>query len=289
LGRVAFVGGSDLLLEQYRTALRMTELDTRKVIAEIAGTEDAAFCVSRDGSLVASAGRNKVVVSSMGGGRARDFDCYDQVNAIAISDDNRFVAMCGARSQGSRPPTGFVKVCNLADRTLHYGMEFPEGPAYCAAFSARDGLLLIGTGNRLYQYGIHRSGRLRVINVERRTVDHDVPAHLGWVSAVAASADGSRVFSAGTDGTLRMWDIGTMSGPKEARCSREVTGLAVSPAGGLVVAAARDGLRAYDDQLNAEFVGFLPTGGWRSAAFDRTGSRLVTASDANGIAIWKRD
>jgi WD40 repeat protein len=70
---------------------------------------------------------------------------------------------------------------------------------------------------------------------------HRLKGHKGNISAIAFSQDGSKLVSAGLDGTLRMWKVASGEQPWAARRHQGVVfGVALSPDGRLVASGGRD-------------------------------------------------
>ena len=113
--------------------------------------------------------------------------------------------------------------------------------------------------------------------------------HMGLISGVAFSPDGSRIVSSSWDKTARVWDVrtgvalATLSGHKSW-----VNSAAFSPDGNRIVSASWDKTaRVWDSHTGAMLVTLLGhVGPVNSAAFSPDGSRIVTSSNDNTARVW---
>ncbi|SET80736.1 WD40 repeat domain-containing protein [Nonomuraea wenchangensis] len=113
----------------------------------------------------------------------------------------------------------------------------------------------------------------------------------GSVFSVAFSLDGSRLGSAGRDGTLRLWDAATgrQLGAPLGRDERGVRSVAFSRDGSRLASAGGDGtVRLWDtaarEQLGTPLTGHNGTA--TSVAFSPDGSRLASAGTDRTVRLW---
>ena len=125
-----------------------------------------------------------------------------------------------------------------------------------------------------------------VINLKERRV---LVGHQGTVAMAEFSPDGTRVVTASTDKTARVWDSATgrqlalLTGHED-----EVVSAAFSPDGTRVVTGSADGTARVWDGLIARPIAVLRGhyGHVKTVAFSLDGSRVVTTSDDKTARVW---
>ena len=103
----------------------------------------------------------------------------------------------------------------------------------------------------------------------------------GMVRSVALSADGDRIVSGSSDGTVRLWDASSGECVRELRGHTDwVRSVALSAEGGRVVSGSDDGTIRVWDASSGECVRELRVheDGVRSVALSADGGRLVSGS-----------
>ncbi|MEB3156312.1 MAG: WD40 repeat domain-containing protein, partial [Cyanobacteriota bacterium] len=115
--------------------------------------------------------------------------------------------------------------------------------------------------------------------------------HEGWVRSVAFSPDGSRIVSAGRDGTVRQWEVasGREIGAPLTGHQGVVLSAAYNAEGSRIVSAGEDGTLRLWDARSGTAIGAPLRGheGWvRSAAFSPDGSRIVSAGRDGTVRLW---
>jgi len=111
--------------------------------------------------------------------------------------------------------------------------------------------------------------------------------HKGWVYTVAFSADGTKLASGSSDGTIRLWDSGTSRLTDVFNVGTQVSSVAFNPAG--TVLASGDG--NWNVQLWSIGSGKprTLTGHWgwvESVAFDFAGTTLASGSNDRTVRLW---
>ncbi|MFM7238200.1 MAG: WD40 repeat domain-containing protein, partial [Cyanobium sp.] len=116
--------------------------------------------------------------------------------------------------------------------------------------------------------------------------------HQGWVRSAAYSADGSRIVSAGDDGTVRQWEAksGRAIGEPLRGHQGWVVSAAYSADGSRIVSAGEDGTVRQWEAKNGRAIG-EPLRGHQgavySAAYSADGSRIVSAGDDGRVRQWE--
>ena len=111
----------------------------------------------------------------------------------------------------------------------------------------------------------------------------------GVVRSVALSADGGRVVSGLSDGTVQVWDVSSGECIREVRLhTQEVNGIALSADGGRVVSSGNDGMVSVWDTSNGECVRDLRghRGTVGSVALSEDGVRVVWGSANGRVQVW---
>jgi hypothetical protein len=115
--------------------------------------------------------------------------------------------------------------------------------------------------------------------------------HQGWVRSAAFSADGSRIVSAGDDGTVRVWDAKSGKGIGEPLRGHqgEVWSAAFSADGRRIVSAGMDGTVRQWDATSGQAIGEPLRGHQKSvnsASYSADGRRIVSAGVDGTVRQW---
>lgn len=202
-----------------------------------------------------------------------------------IPPERRFVTSLGGAVLGvAAAPDGSVLA--LADD----GTVYRVGTADDVTLLARhpEGALALAVsadGGTLATAGV--DGHIRTWACADGTPGRELRGHEGPVAALAFAGD--RLLSAGWDGSVRGWDArrGRPRG-SFALGSRELTAIAIDPAGETAAATSFDGTITIIDLARGESMPLpsRPHGEWvRSVAFSPSGRLLVAAAPAEGALI----
>jgi len=132
---------------------------------------------------------------------------------------------------------------------------------------------------------------LHLLNGDRESADlvRTFTGHTSFVYACAFSPDGSRIVSASSDYTLKLWD--TETGEEIFNLlghTSNVGACAFSPNGKRIVSASHDNtLKMWDVETGEEICSLKGhTGSVGACIFSPDGSRIVSASDDKTLKIW---
>jgi WD40 repeat protein len=129
----------------------------------------------------------------------------------------------------------------------------------------------------------------RILNPQSGSVLLDLRGHSGQVDGISFSPDGSRIATASTDETAKVWDartgnlVATLRGHERA-----VTAVAFSPDGHRLATAASDGTAKIWDAHSGEepFARSVQEVSSYSIAYSPDGARLVSCSNDGTTKIW---
>ena len=251
-----------------------------------AGLAAHAVAFSPDGATLATAGPSGTIslresrtgrtIRTLGGHGGGVYD-------VAFSPDGSRLASAGG--------DGTVRVWDVASgRELLALSPRYAGAVLDVAFSP-DGTRLASASGDFWEGGRGGSegGGVTIWESATGREVHTLNGHVGTVYRVAFSPDGTRLASAGGDGTVRVWDVA--SGGELRRLGGHddaVRGLAFSPDGSRLASAGQDGVirvggvdgGAPDLELRD------PDDRFFAVAFSPDGSRLASAGRNWTVTLW---
>jgi WD40 repeat protein len=156
------------------------------------GYMNGPLAVSRDGRRAAAGGPRVVVC-----------DLSNLATGVSISRESRSIAFAPA---GNRLYVGTHHgTVSLHDADT--GRELASGVLGKTALERDYGPALAVDPNGTAVYAAGFRGSLRVLRPETLDTRATFDWHLGQVNGLAVSADGSRLFSAGADGCVKVWPV----------------------------------------------------------------------------------
>jgi hypothetical protein len=149
-------------------------------------------------------------------------------SSLALSADGKLLA-AGSWPKGAGP--GPIQLLEVASgKQLCRLPGHPQGQRL--AFSP-DGRLLASAGAPSDAAGWGDDRTIRVVDVAAGKEVRRFAGHSGWITALAFSADGKRLISAGSDTTILFWDVAGLGAParRERLSPEQLEGLWADLAG----------------------------------------------------------
>jgi WD40 repeat protein len=305
-GRAVFSGSQD------HTVAR-TALPKRVPVFRLTGSWEQvnAVAFSADGTLIASgssdrrfaAGQRPASDRLLGPGGVRLWDAKtgrllralgdrkEQIAAVAVSPDSRWVAAAG----GGRDGFGVVRLWDARNGSEVWRQKGHKTAALAVAFSP-DGRSLASGG---------ADGTVRLRDARTGEVRRSLEGHAGAVTAVAFSADGKTLASGGAGPSVRLWDPRTGRPGRTLRAASLDLATALGKGEGvrIVIALSPDGRTVATCCTSPDFgdrrvklwdtqTGRLQRTLERSqsagqvVAFSPDGSTLASSGSGKAIALW---
>jgi WD40 repeat protein len=267
-GKTAAMAGDDHVV-------RLLNLSTGEVKQHLVGHADwiRALCYSPDGGALASAGDDRTIMV---------WDATGTTEPRALARHPRPIyALRFSRDGKTLASAGFEDKLRLYDP--HRGELIRVLDAPCADMRA---LGFCGAG-RLAAGG--RNGSLRVWEVATGRVVWEREAHQRRIRAIAISADGLRLVTAGEDRVLRIWDA-----------DRGEESTTIDHGGSKVLAATYCGhhriagagtdniIHIWDAKSGRKIIELTGhTGSVAALAYDKATDTLISGSYDTTVRIWK--
>jgi WD40 repeat protein/serine/threonine protein kinase len=305
-GRYVAVGCRERTTRIWDTA-RDQLLAELPAVTPVGGKFTSAFpAVSAGGDRAAIAQGSAVEVYALPGGHPfSTIETPAAVTAVAFSPDGHDVAsgsidgsLMIAREGGALmrfpaahagidvvafTPDGGVLAVD-ADRRLR---AYDRGGAFLAEVELPYrvmSLRIAGTRAIALQIDTGNAAAPVLIDLERHRVVAKLEGHVGWV--FSARWVGSRIITAGGDGTVRVWDGMTGQLQRTYQGGGRLLSDAIVTNGGLIIAGGIDGTLKFWDEASGARLWTLPVHRSQVVALHAEGEDLITRGISGDIARW---
>jgi WD40 repeat protein len=260
-----------------RDGIAVWELATRKVAKILYPGLGLVNRVvfSGDGQLLACACQNGVAVFRTSDFQAHLFVHGDSPYMVAFSPDDRWLAI-------PSPSSSVVRLWNVAVNREVAVLRHEADEPHTAIFTKDGRSLVTASANQVRVWNLWGSGDKLIL-----------AGHRSSITDVAFHRAGQLLASAGTDQTVRLWDLGTgrlIRSPEP--CDSPVLSVAFAPDGRTLVSGERSGsIRLWALGPAAELLGRSSLkhelgSNVRALAFSRDG-RFLAAGGERGVQIWR--
>ncbi|WP_165074477.1 protein kinase domain-containing protein [Paludisphaera rhizosphaerae] len=196
------------------------------------------------------------------------------IAAVAVSPDGRILATAGYDRRVTLWPLDGVGTSRR--------LEGHTDEVHAVAFSP--------DGRRVASAGLDRT--VRIWDVESGSQLSVIRGHDGMVGSLSFLPDGVRIATASADRTVRVWDAGTEQEIRRFQGPDRLEGLAVSPDGREIAAAAGGSVEVWDVEAppnphTLRSPSLLTYGGaGECIAFSPDGALLVTGHGDHALRVW---
>lgn len=185
-----------------------------------------------------------------------------------------------------------IRLWDVATRTeLEKLGEHPTTPYACVL--SPDGTRAVSVGWRMHPEKKHPVGLVRVWDVARRALLHDLDATTHPISSAVFSADGKTAYLGCWEYQVLELDVATGKvlrefRPPDSPTYKAIDALQLDPARGLLYAACKDKVvRAFDLVSGTQVREFIHRGQVGSVGLAGGGTWLVTSSQDGGVRVFR--
>ena len=207
----------------------LVDIPTNRSVTTLPGHEDAvrSIAFSRDGSLLASAGRHDNAIKLWdieSTENIADLEGHaDYIDSVAFSPKGKTLA------SGSRDST--VKLWDIETRESITSFEEHLDWVWSVAYSPDGKTFASGSFDRT----------VKLWNAAAHESTATLTGHTDFVLSVAFSTDGETLASGSADGTVKLWDVGTGVGFATLPHTDAVESVAFTPGGTLLASGTAGG------------------------------------------------
>jgi WD40 repeat protein len=209
--------GKTLLSASWDGAVKLWDPATGKEKGMLAGHTGPVRMVTftPDGKSIATASFDGTVRfwDPQSGKQTRSLRAHSAgVQSLGFSPDGKYLATCSR--PGSQPPTGEIKLWELATGVERIRLPAPRGLALSVAYSA-DGRMVACGGGQYADFG-----EVKLLEVASGKERADFSGHKEWVECVQFTPDGKALlscggFTRGQPGNIFRWRLADLRPPRK--------------------------------------------------------------------------
>ena len=247
----------------------------KDVPVNVGGHYYDGLCMSSDGTLLGFGCGRSIVVDLRTGAEKFRFK-NDEVRTCAISNDNRLAAFIYQ--------DGLIEVVEIETAQVISSLRFTNLSAWNSKPFKRRTIAFSGDGKYLVA---PTSDSLSVWKLE--TERKALQGHKEGIPWLVYSGDGSKLFSAGSDGLVRVWNASTGELITELPCNGPVQSIDLSPHKSMLAVGTRanPGCSIWSTQSWKRLLRFGEELNQVSGIAFADEGRILAAAGQSGMSVWK--